>query len=63
MVISDVFVASVGLKNNTEYYKLKSTGSDLDRSSLTDTRSEENDWIVADTDPQYRIDASLVFCQ
>ncbi len=28
-------------------------------SRLTDTRSAENDWIGADTDPQYRIDASL----
>ncbi len=59
MVLYDVFVASVGLNNNTEYYKLKSTGSDLDQSRLTDTRSAENDWIRADTDPQYRIDASL----
>ncbi len=49
MVLSGVFVASVGLNNNTEYYKLKSTGSDLDRSGLTDTRSAENDWIGADT--------------
>ncbi len=59
MVLYDVFVASLGLNNNTEYYKLKSTGSDLDQSRLTDTRSAENDWIRADTDPQYRIDASL----
>ncbi len=29
-------------------------------SRLTDTRSAENDWIGAETDPQYRIDASLV---
>ncbi len=29
-------------------------------SRLTDTRSAENDWIGADTDPRYRIDASLV---
>ncbi len=29
-------------------------------SRLTDTRSAENDWIGADTDPQYRINASLV---
>ncbi len=57
MVLYDVFVASVGLNNNTEYI---STGSDLDRSRLTDTRSVENDWIGADTDPQYRIDASLL---
>ncbi len=25
-----------------------------------DTRSAENDWIGADTDPRYRIDASLL---
>ncbi len=37
MVLYDVFVASAGLNNNTEYYKLKSTGSDLKRSRLTDT--------------------------
>ncbi len=60
MVLYGVFVTSVGLNNNTEYYKLKSTGSDLDRSHLTDTRSAENDWIGADTDPQYQIDASLI---
>ncbi len=60
MVLYGVFVASVGLNSNTEYYKLKSTGSDLDRSRLTDTRSAENDWIGAYTDPQYQIDASLV---
>ncbi len=33
------------------------------RSRLTDTRSAENDWIGADTDLQYRIDASLVSAQ
>ncbi len=33
MVLNGVCVVSVGL-NNTEYYKLKSTGSDLDRSRL-----------------------------
>ncbi len=60
MVLNGLCVASVGLNNNTEYYKLKSTGSDLDRSRLIDTRSAENDWIGADTDPQYRIDASLL---
>ncbi len=37
------------------------TTSDLDRSRLTDTRSAENDQIETDTDPEYRIDASLVF--
>ncbi len=36
------------------------TISVLDRSRLTDTRSAENDRIGADTDPEYRIDASLV---
>ncbi len=46
MVLNGVFVASVGLNNNTEYYEL---GSDLDRSGLTDIRSAENDWIGADT--------------
>ncbi len=35
------------------------TISDLDRSHLSDTRSAENDRIGADTDPEYRIDASL----
>jgi len=37
------------------------TALDLDRSRLTDTPSAENDWIGADSDPEYRIDASLVF--
>ncbi len=36
------------------------TTSDLDRSRLTNTRSAENDQIGADTDPEYRIVASLV---
>ncbi len=36
------------------------TASDLDRSRLTDTRSSENDRIRADTDPEYRIDTSLI---
>ncbi len=35
------------------------TISDLDRSRLTDIRSAENASIGADTDPEYRIDASL----
>ncbi len=34
---------------------------DLDRYRLTDNRSAENDCIVADTDTEYRIDASLVY--
>ncbi len=38
------------------------TISDLDRSRLTDTRSAENVRIGADTDTEYRIDASLVLC-
>ncbi len=33
MVLNGVCVASMGLNNSTEYYKLKSTGSDLDRVS------------------------------
>ncbi len=37
MLLNGVCVASVGL-NNTEYYKLKSTGSDLDR--ISSDRSE-----------------------
>ncbi len=36
------------------------TISDLNLSRLTDTRSAENDRIGADTDPEYRINASLV---
>ncbi len=36
------------------------TTSDFDWSSLTDTRSAENDQIGADTDPEYRIDSSLL---
>ncbi len=36
------------------------TISDLDRSRLSDTWSAENDLIGADTDPEYRIDASIV---
>ncbi len=32
-------------------------------SRLTDTRSAENDWIGANTDPAYRIDASLLETQ
>ncbi len=47
----------VGLNNNTDSIH---TISDLDRSHLTDNRSEENDRIGADTDPEYRIDASLL---
>ncbi len=37
------------------------TTSDLDRSRLTDTRSAENDRIGADTDPEYQIDAFLIY--
>ncbi len=36
------------------------TASDLGWSRLTDTQSAEYDRIGADTDPEYRIDASLV---
>ncbi len=38
MVLNGVFMASVGLNINTEYYKLKSTGSDLDRVSSDRSR-------------------------
>ncbi len=59
MVLYGVLWLPWGL-TTTQYYKFKSTGSDLYRSSLIDTRSTENDWIGANTDPQYRIDASLL---
>ncbi len=56
MVLYNAFVLSWGLTitQNSVY-----TISDLDRTRLSDTRSAENDWIGADTDPEYRIDASL----
>ncbi len=38
------------------------TTSDLDQSRLTDNRSAENYRIGADTNPEYRIDASLLIC-
>ncbi len=54
MVLYDVYV---GLNNNTEQYthniRFGSVSSDQ-------YRSTENDRIGADTDPEYRIDASLV---
>ncbi len=53
---SNVFVLSWGL---TITQNIIRTISDLDRSRLSDTRSTENDRIGADTDPEYRIDASL----
>ncbi len=45
----------------TAHYSIRTT-SDLDRSRLclTDTRTTENDRIGADTDPEYRIDASQI---
>ncbi len=52
MVLYDVYVVFVGLNNSTIVYAIL-------RSRLTDTRSAENDRIGADTDPEYRIDASL----
>ncbi len=58
MVLYNAFVLSWGL---TITQNSIHTISDLDRSCLTDTRSAENDWIGADTDPEYRIDASLVW--
>ncbi len=57
MVLYNAFVLSCGL---TITQNSICTISDLDRSRLTDTRSAENDRIGADTDPEYRIDASLV---
>ncbi len=57
MVLYNAFVLSWGL---TITQNSIHTISDLDRSRLTDTRSAENDWIGADTDPEYRIDASLI---
>ncbi len=57
MVLYNAFVISWGL---TITQNSIHTISDLDRSRLSDTRSAENDWIGADTDPEYRIDASLV---
>ncbi len=57
MVLYNAFVLSWGL---TITQNIIHTISDLDRSRLSDTRSMENDWIGADTDPEYRIDASLV---
>ncbi len=58
MVLYNVFVLSSGL---TISHNSICTISDLDRSRLTNTRSAENARIGADTDPEYRIDASLSF--
>ncbi len=58
MVLYNDFMLSWGLKIRPNSIR---TISDLDRSRLTDTRSAENTSIGADTDPEYRIDASLVF--
>ncbi len=56
MVLYNAFVLSWGLTiTQNSIYRI----SDLDRSRLSDTRSTENDRIGADTDPEYRIDASL----
>ncbi len=60
MVLYNAFVLSWGL---TITQNSICTISDLDRSRdsrLSDTRSAENGRIGADTDPEYRIDASLV---
>ncbi len=57
MVLYNTFVLSWGLTITRNSIH---TISDLDRSRLTDTRSAENDRIGADTDPEYRIDASLI---
>ncbi len=58
MVLYNAFVLSWGLTITQNSIR---TISDLDRSRLSDTRSAENDRIGADTDPEYRIDASLDF--
>ncbi len=58
MVLYNVFVLSWGLAITQNSIH---TISDLDRSHLSDTRSAENDRIGADTDPEYRIDASLLY--
>ncbi len=56
MVLYNAFVLSWGLTiTQNSIHRI----SDLDRSRLSDTRSAENDQIGADTDPEYRIDASL----
>ncbi len=57
MVLYNAFVLSWGLTITQNSIRRI---SDLDRSGLSDTRSAENDWIGADTDPEYRIGASLV---
>ncbi len=57
MVLYNAFVLSWGLTITQNSIRRI---SDLDRSRLSDTRSAENDRIGADTDPEYRIDASLV---
>ncbi len=57
MVLYNAFVLSWGLTITQNSIRRI---SDLDRSRLSDTRSTENDRIGADTDPEYRIDASLV---
>ncbi len=58
IVLYNAFVLSWGL---TITQNSIHTISDLDRSRLSETRSAENDRIGTDTDPEYRIDASLVF--
>ncbi len=64
MVLYNAFVLSWGLTitQNSNVRPIH-TISDLDRSGLSDTRSAENDRIGADTDPEYRIDASLVIIE
>ncbi len=57
MVLYNAFVLSRGL---TITQNSICTISDLDRSRLSDTRSAENGRIGANTDPEYRIDASLL---
>ncbi len=57
MVLYDVLWLSWGLTTTQNSIR---TTSDLDLSPLTNTRSTENDRVGADTNPEYRIDASLI---
>lgn len=56
----NVFVPFLGLNKNTGYYTHYIGFGSF--SSLTDTCSAENGSIGADTDTEYRIDASLSWC-
>ncbi len=60
MVLYNAFVLSWGSRITQNCIH---TILDLDRSRFSNTRSAENDRIGVDTDPEYRIDASLVHTQ